>query len=214
MRFDTCCDALWAELLKKPTGEKFEEFYIHSHDQVFAMVKRILHEIEPTEYVVQAVYEDLWEMLVDRAVPICRKHGESQSRALPAKAADALVRLANLEIDRQRTQYNSELERQVDVELAYDLIDPAPRPRECASGHEAIQLIKDALFSIPHEERMIFSLYYFECISQSEIAGQFQLAPSFVKRKLAHARESIFAKLSAQMGYDRPHGCKAHGRLS
>jgi RNA polymerase sigma factor (sigma-70 family) len=191
MRLNRRCDELWVELRENPTRELFEEFYLQSRNQVFVFCKKILHEFDPTEETVQAIYAKLWTVLKNRKTVICRKNSRSKSSELPATAAAALQRFAQLEIDHQRKSYHSEQERRVDIDLAYDLEDPTPALPQLLSDHESIQLVYEVLGILSAEESSAFDLHFFEGLSSNQIAIRLQVSRSTVTRRIARAAERV-----------------------
>jgi RNA polymerase sigma factor (sigma-70 family) len=110
---------------------------------------------------------------------------------LPPTAQAALLRYTNRSIDRLRKSYLRDMERRVDLEVAYTVQDGRPLCSELLLQEEAFTQLRHLALYLPEDERVAFVLYFFEGLSHFEIGDLLAVERSVISKRIARAVERL-----------------------
>jgi RNA polymerase sigma factor (sigma-70 family) len=194
-------------LLQNPTAELFESFHAYSRDRLLNYCRRIIRHPDTALDVVQMAYLHLWNAITRKAnAAACTARAcihdtgifdwrSAPEKQLMAEPLQSLLRFANLEMDRCRKEFHREFNRRVDVDLAYELVDPAPIVREQLALLESSAQVRSVLEQLSADERIPFRMHYYEGRSHHEIAEFLRVDRSTVTRRISRALAKIRATL-------------------
>jgi RNA polymerase sigma-70 factor (ECF subfamily) len=99
---------------------------------------------------------------------------------------------------RQRARPAQSLEEIIELEettVRRQIEDPSPTPSEQVEHHERVDMLQNAINSLPDYQRMMIVMYHTENRSYEEIAEMLDLPIGTVKSRLNRARLSLREKL-------------------
>jgi RNA polymerase sigma-70 factor (ECF subfamily) len=99
---------------------------------------------------------------------------------------------------RQRARPAQSLEEIIELEettVRRQIEDPSPTPGEQVEHHERVDMLQNAINSLPDYQRMMIVMYHTENRSYEEIAEMLDLPIGTVKSRLNRARLSLREKL-------------------
>jgi len=99
---------------------------------------------------------------------------------------------------KQRIRSHSSLEEMVELEdsaVSRQVEDPRPGPEWQMERHERADLVKQAVLTLPENQRLMIALYHFQHRSYEEIAEIMALPIGTVKSRLNRARLALKNKL-------------------
>lgn len=220
MRLSKFHDDLWMCLVADRSSAAFGKFYAATWGEVFGFCAETLHDRDAAEEAVQLTYVELWEWLstklqdglstnLHESAPMGKElttdsHGfkpkggalarEGLDDAPPTGAFPArqvLERVASRNVDLLRKRFVRELERRVDLELAYNVADRAPLPTDSAVRREIAAKLRRLVLDLPGEDRAAFTMHYYEGLSQGRIAQEMGLDRPAVNRLIARALQRL-----------------------
>jgi RNA polymerase sigma-70 factor (ECF subfamily) len=136
-------------------------FYDRWEGAVRVMVLRIVHEPAEADDVVEEVFWQAWR----QAARFETARGSGGAWLLTIARSRALDRLRSL----KRSREDGVLDAVTDAEMAAG-IDDAVDPLEATVLAERAMVVREAVATLPLEQRQALEMAYFEGLSQSEIA--------------------------------------------
>lgn len=193
-----------SRLLQNPSAAQFELFYDDSRERLLNYCRRIIRHPDTALDVMQLAYLHLWNAITRKAhKDALRAKGlniaDTQAidwrrvpeRQLTGEPLQSLLRFATLEMDRFRKEFNRELKRRVDVDCAYDMVDPAPAAPVQMALMESNAQVRAVLNALPAEERIPFRMHYYEGLTHYEIAESLGVDRSTVTRRISRALAKV-----------------------
>jgi len=152
---------------------------------------RVTQSRSDTEDLIQHAYESLWRSNTnhfDRPL----MYVYITARRIWASECQRLSHQAR----RRHSSFEAEL-----------LISPASPVEDEVLGKMLLSHLLTSLAELDHKKRRIFEMHDLENYTYEEIAEQFQISPSMVKKHLSHARHKL-SELRLRLGdvHTRPHG--------
>lgn len=199
MELGANCEELWSGLRRHACPHVFAEFHALTWYRLHGYCAGILHDPDTVEDVLQSVYVRLWTV-----ISLSRVEVKSQENAQPAEvnsgepsadfrqsASEALLHFANLEIDRTRKAFHRDIDRHVQLELAYDLVDPRLPAYEKLFFQESSKVLNTILNNLPAVDSALFTLSVFEGLSDRELARRFHVDRRVVRKRIRQVAEQV-----------------------
>lgn len=164
----------WPDLIAKTARgdqEAFSRLYDQSSPQIYGLILRVVNEPQIAEEVTMDVYVQVWKQAqsynVNRGTPMGWLVTLARSRA----------------IDRLRS---GRLERAhvTGIEEVGRLASDEANPEDQSSGRQRAEIVRNALASLPYEQRESLMLAYFGGYSQSEISEHLGIPLGTVKTRI------------------------------
>ncbi len=155
------------------------------------LLMQVVHNRSDTEDLIQHAYESLWRSSTnhfDRPL----MYVYITARHIWASECQRISHQAR----RRHSSFEAEL-----------LISPAPPIEDEVLGQMLLSHLLTSLAELDPKKRRIFEMHDLENYRYEEIAEQFQISPSMVKKHLSHARHKL-SELRLRLGdvHSRPHG--------
>jgi RNA polymerase sigma-70 factor (ECF subfamily) len=148
--------------------------------QALAVALRVLRSRGEAEEIVQDVFVEVWQ-----------KAGRyDPARGSPRTWVLAIVRNRSIDLVRSR-----QVEDRTTSEAGVQPDAPTASPLEEVEARQVRERIRQALSSLPPEQRRTLELAYFEGLSQSEIAERLSDPIGTVKSRIALAMRKLLASL-------------------
>lgn len=144
---------------------------------VYATAWRILRRREDVEDIVQEVFVEAWQARGRQSV---EQLGGWLRRTTLCRAFDRL-RAAS---------------RHIAVSIDEQPVAAGSSPDEFAELTELEERLRSAVAELPERERMVFSLRYFEAMTNQEIADALSITPSAVSTALSRSRQKLAQQLN------------------
>jgi len=151
----------------------FEEFYDRFAKLLFLIAYRILRDRESAEDVLQESFLKIWE----------DASSYDPVRGKPLAWAALITR--NKAIDRQRAALRRErLRDQAQNQPAQPNPSHIRNSFEIMATGEAGRLVREAMQSLPHDQRQAIELGFFECLTHNEIAQRLKEPVGTIKSRI------------------------------
>jgi RNA polymerase sigma-70 factor (ECF subfamily) len=159
--------------------EALARLYDRHAPTVFGLARRILSRLEDAEEVVQDVFTQVW-----------REAGRyERSRAT---VAGWMVMLARTRaIDRLRSRNARPDQRAPESPEMSEVVSPSWTPEEVSISAEDVRDVRDALATLPENQRTLVELAYFEGLTHMEIAARTGVPLGTVKTRIRTAMTAL-----------------------
>lgn len=169
-----------------PAG--LEVLYDRYATRVYSLALRIVRDVADAEDVTQEVFAQVWSSA----------SRFDQSRG--AVAAWLTVIARSRALDRLRRRHQGSRPQAAESALA-DIPDPAPSVELVAATSEQASVAREALASLPADQRMAVELAYYDGLTQAEIAERTSSPLGTVKTRirtgLQRIRDAVEARTSS-----------------
>ncbi|NCJ08689.1 sigma-70 family RNA polymerase sigma factor [Synechococcales cyanobacterium C] len=173
-------DAVLIEALRQGHVEALGALYDRYAHLVYRVALKVLTQPDEAEEVTQDIFVTLWQR--DTYNP---SRGTLQAFLSVMARSRAMDRLRS---KGTRWRMLQRLQRHPG--------SPATSPLETASLHERSREVKTALTDLPHPERIVLELAYFEGLSQSQIAQRLDIPLGTVKSRTRQGLQKLRQVLS------------------
>lgn len=160
--------------LKNGDESAFKQIYLKWHKPIYLLMFKIMRSEPDAEDVAQDVFAHLWSMR-EKIEP--SKNIKALLFIIARRSAINLSRRAGLHLD-----YLSE----VDVSPKLDI-----NPAELLEARETALLMQIAIEKMSARQRQVFSLYYNENLTSSEIASRLGLTQENVRKHIYNGKKDI-----------------------
>ncbi len=186
-------DASLIRLIARRNSEALGALYDRYGRLVYGFALNVVGSSETTEEIVQDVFTRVWE----RASTY---DGEL------AKVSTWLISITrNRAIDELRRGRARSEQLNVAWAEAIEISDPGqPSPEETASVHLQEKTVREAIATLPAEQRQALALAYFKGYSHSEIAEALNLPVGTVKTRIRLAMQKLRQVLASTQLIDNP----------
>lgn len=160
--------------IKNRDEQALELFYDKYNKLIFSLVLSIVKRREEAEDVLQELFTKIWE----------KAHTYNENQGSVYSWVVTMSR--NKAIDRIRSRrYKSEQKESTNSESPYeDFEADVQNPLEQTILNERAGYVKEALNSIPKEQRQVIMVAYFQGMTQSEISVELDLPLGTVKSRM------------------------------
>lgn len=162
-----------------------EQLYDRYVRQCFGLALRLLGNAQLAEEVVQEVFLKVWS----------QPGSYSEQRGQFASWLLSMVHHRCIDELRRRSRTEVALDDQTTGSLLNTQVDPAPDPGDQAMMNEQQKAVRQALASIPQNQRQILEMAYYGGLSQSEIALRLQQPLGTVKTRMRSGIQQLRALL-------------------
>jgi RNA polymerase sigma-70 factor, ECF subfamily len=182
-------DETLAERVARGDVAAFATLYDRYAPRVYAWAAHLVGTAD-AEDVVQEVFARLW----GKAAQFDAQRGRFAWWFIAVTRHHLLSQL------RRRTlQQRITAAHEIDRVLA-DVADRSTGPEELAWSHEETNVIRDALATLPEEQRRVLVLAYFAGLSQSQIAAHSGIPLGTVKKRTRLALQKLRERLGGERG--------------
>ena len=152
---------------------------------VYALARRMLHQVEDAEEVVQDVFSQVWR-------------DARRYQAARASVAGWIVMLARTRsIDRLRSRMaRPDLTSAVAPDTASPIASGERDPEQTAMQEQHAAAVRTALQRLPESQRLLMELSYYDGLTQSEIAARTGVPLGTVKTRIRSAMATLAAALT------------------
>jgi RNA polymerase sigma-70 factor (ECF subfamily) len=152
---------------------------------VYAMARRMLHQVEDAEEVVQDVFSQVWRE--------ARRY-----QATRASVAGWIVMLARTRsIDRLRSRMaRPDVVTAVAPDAAPPIASRERDPEQVAMAEQHAEAVRGALQRLPESQRILMELTYYDGLTQTEIAARTGVPLGTVKTRIRTAMATLTAALT------------------
>lgn len=152
---------------------------------VYALARRMLHQVEDAEEVVQDVFSQVWR-------------DARRYQAARATVAGWIVVLARTRsIDRLRSRMaRPDLAGAVAPETAPPIASGERDPEQVAMDEQHAEAVRGALQRLPESQRLLMELTYYDGLTQTEIAARTGVPLGTVKTRIRTAMATLSAALT------------------
>ena len=164
----------WPDLIAKTARgdqEAFSRLYDQSSPYIYGLILRVVNQPQIAEEVTMDVYVQVWKQAksynVNRGTPMGWLITLARSRAIDRLRSGRLER-ANV----------------TSIEEVGGLASADANPEDQSSGKQRAEIVRNALTSLPREQRESLMLAYFGGYSQSEISEQLGIPLGTVKTRI------------------------------
>ena len=166
----------------------FAEFYDRYSTLLFSIAIRVLGDVHEAEEVLQDSARLVWE------------HAPIYNSAMGKPSSWAIVITRNKAIDRLRVlQRKSEAIAKITEEAVADYLTHSRRTATEAISNETGALLRNALASLPAEQRLAIELAFFGGLSQTEIAAQLGKPLGTIKARIRRGMLTMREVLEEQL---------------
>ncbi len=164
----------WPDLIAKTARgdqEAFSRLYDQSSPHIYGLILRMVNQPQIAEEVTLDVYLQVWKQAqsynVNRGTPIGWLVTLARSRAIDRLRSGRLER-ANVS----------------SIEEVGGLVSDEANPEDQSYGRQRADIVRNALTTLPHEQRESLVLAYFGGYSQSEISEHLGIPLGTVKTRI------------------------------
>jgi RNA polymerase sigma-70 factor (ECF subfamily) len=164
----------WPDLIAKTSRgdqEAFSRLYDQSSPQIYGLILRMINHPQVAEEVTMDVYVQVWKQAqsydVNRGTPMGWLVAIARTRAIDQLRSGKLKRTSMTGME----------------EIARVASDRAT-PEEQSSARQRAEIVREALASLPFEQRQSLILAYFDGYSQSEISAKLGLPLGTIKTRI------------------------------
>ena len=164
----------WPDLIAKTARgdqEAFSRLYDQSSPQIYGLILRMINHPQVAEEVTMDVYVQVWKQAqsydVNRGTPMGWLVAIARTRAIDQLRSGKLKRTSMTGME----------------EIARVASDRAT-PEEQSSARQRAEIVREALASLPLEQRQSLILAYFDGYSQSEISAKLGLPLGTIKTRI------------------------------
>jgi RNA polymerase sigma-70 factor (ECF subfamily) len=152
---------------------------------VYALARRMLHQVEDAEEVVQDVFSQVWREA-------------ARYQATRASVAGWIIVLARTRsIDRLRSRMaRPDVASAVEPESAPPMASRHPNPEQEAMAEQNAKAVRGALQQLPEAQRVLMELAYYDGLTQSEIAAHTGVPLGTVKTRIRTAMATLSSALT------------------
>jgi RNA polymerase sigma-70 factor (ECF subfamily) len=176
-----------SELLRRIAqrdAEAFAALYDRYATILHSLCLAILKKADDAEDVLQECFLQIWE----KAFSFDRLKGSVYTWLV--------IMTRNRAIDRLRSKhFQISKQRQPDFDFETIVAEDACSPFENASFAERAQLVRKAFATLPHEQRQVLQLAYFQGYSQSEISQRLNVPLGTIKTRTRQAMKKLHTVL-------------------
>lgn len=185
---DAATDEALIEAIQAKQVGALREIYQRYAGLVYTLALRILNNAEEAEDMTQEIFLTLWHQ--------CRY---DSSRGSLKRFLVMITRSRSIDRVRSRKSRHRLLQRcRTTVEPPVD-----NAPLEHATQGEAAQQVRTALLGLPHSEREVLEIAYYEGLSQSEIAHRLSIPLGTVKTRSRQGLKKLRRALDDQISPGR-----------
>jgi RNA polymerase sigma-70 factor, ECF subfamily len=164
----------WPDLIAKTARgdqEAFSRLYDQSSPQIYGLILRMINDPQVAEEVTMDVYAQVWKQAqrydVNRGTPMGWLVAIARTRAIDQLRSGKLKRTSMTGME----------------DIARVASDRAT-PEEQSSARQRAEIVREALASLPFEQRQSLILAYFDGYSQSEISVKLGLPLGTIKTRI------------------------------
>jgi RNA polymerase sigma-70 factor (ECF subfamily) len=135
---------------------------------------------------------DAEEVLVDSFFQVWKQAGRyNASRGTVAGWILNIVRSRAIDSARSRLRVVRSLQKMKDGEEEAPMASPPPNPEKQAMARERQSVVREAMQTLPEDQRVVMELGYFSGLSQSEIATELGQPLGTVKTRMRLAMQKL-----------------------
>jgi RNA polymerase sigma-70 factor (ECF subfamily) len=164
----------WPDLIAKTARgdqEAFSRLYDQSSPHIYGLILRVVNQPQIAEEVMMDVYVQVWKQAqsynVNRGTPMGWLVTLARSRAIDRLRSGGLERATVTSVEEVR-----------------GLMSDGANPEDQSSGRQRAEIVRNALATLPYEQRESLVLAYFGGYSQSEISEQLGIPLGTVKTRI------------------------------
>ena len=167
------------------SSEALGELYDRYASIVYALARRMVHQVEDAEEVVQDVFSQVWR-------------DARRYQAARATVAGWLVMLARTRsIDRLRSRMaRPDLAAAVAPDAAPPLTSHERDPEQVVIAAQDAEAVRGAFQRLPESQRLLMELTYYDGLTQTEIAARTGVPLGTVKTRIRSAMATLAAALT------------------
>ena len=168
--------------------EAITDLYVRTRPSVYSTVKFLVKDEDTTQDILQDSYIKAFDSLAQ--LQDAEKFEPWIRRIAHNRAVDYLRKV-------KPVTFSAMVPDDSDEVLEFEDKRPESLPEVVIDRNETSRLLNEILYSLPEEQRIVVSLYYYEQLSVKEIASELGIPEATVKSRLLYGRKKIEEKVKA-----------------